>query len=67
MASEALLMFERFITAVALEWFFPSVLLHVFLQSARSSASVVTLVTFERFFSGVLSHRVKFQPCSCNA
>ena len=56
MACEALLMFERFITSIALEWFFPTVLLHVFLQITRSSASVVALVTFERLFSGVLSH-----------
>ena len=61
MACEALLMFERFITFVALEWFFPSVLPHMLLQIARRSASVVALVAFERLFSGVLSHHVNFQ------
>ena len=53
MACEALLMFERFFTLVALEWLFPSVLPHVFLQMTRRSASLITLVTFERLFSGV--------------
>ena len=67
MACEALLMFERFITLVALEWLFPSVLPHVILQSVRSSASVVALVTFERLFSGVLSHYVDFQFTSSDA
>ena len=60
MASEALLMFERFITAIALERFFPSVLPHVALQMTRSSASVVALVTFERPFSRVHRHHVNF-------
>ena len=60
-------MFERFITLVALEWFFPSVLPHVYLQSSGSSASVVALVAFERLFSGVLSHYVNFQFTSSNA
>ena len=58
MACEVLLMFERFITRVALELFFPSVLPHVFLQITRRSASIVALVTFERLFTGVLSHNV---------
>ena len=53
-------MFEIFTTLVALEWFFPSVLPHVFLQSIRSSASIGALVTFERLFSGVLPHHVNF-------
>ena len=67
MVCEAPLLFERFITAVALEWFFPSVLPHMFLQSIRSSASVVALVAFERLFSGMLSHYVNFQFTSSNA
>ena len=67
MACEALLMLERFITLVALEWLFPSVLPHVILQSVRSSASVVALVTFERLFSGVFPHHVNFQINSLNA
>ena len=67
MAREAPLLFERFITLVALEWFFPSVLPHVFLQLIRSSASVVALVTFERLLSCVLPHHVNFQFPSSNA
>ena len=67
MACEASLLFERFITAVALEWLFPSVLPHVMLQSVRSSASIVALVTFKGLFSGVLSHHVNFQIASSNA
>ena len=67
MACEALLMFERFTTLAALEWFFPSVLLHVFLQSIRSSASIAALVTFEWLFSGVLSHNMNFQNGSPDA
>ena len=60
-------MFERFITAVALERFFPSVPPHVFLQSARRNTTIVALVTFERLFSGVLSHHVNFQITRFNA
>ena len=67
MFCETLLLFERFITFVALEWLFPSVLLHVSLQIARRSTSIVALVTFERLFSGVLSPYVNFQCTSCNA
>ena len=67
MTCEALLMFERFVTLVALEWFFPSVLPHVLLQLARSNASIVALVAFERLLSCVLSHHVNFQLRSCNA
>ena len=55
------------VALVALEGSLPSVLPHVLLQKARSSASVVALVTFERLFSGVLSHYVKFQFPICNA
>ena len=65
MSREALLKFERFFTSVALEWFFPTVLPHVFLQIARRSTSMVALVTFERFFAGVLSHNMTFQFTSC--
>ena len=67
MTCEAALLFERFITFVALKWFFPSVLLLVFLQSARSSASIVALVTFERLLSCVHRHHVNFQFASLNA
>ena len=67
MACEAPLLFERFITLVALEWFFPSVLPHVFLQMTRSSASVVALIAFEWLFSCVHPHHVEFQMRSLNA
>ena len=67
MAGERFVVFESLLALVALEWFFPSVLLHVFLQSIRSSASVVALITFERLFSGVLSHHVNFQFTSSTA
>ena len=60
------LMFEGFAAMVALEWSLTRVRLHVPLQSIRSSASVVALVTFERLFSSVLSH-VNFQISSLNA
>ena len=67
MSCEVLLMLERFITLLALEWFFPSMLPHVALQNTRSSASVVALVTFERLFFEVLSHHVNFQIAKLNA
>ena len=67
MACEALLMFERFIALVALEWFFPNVLHHVLLQITRRSACIVALVTLERLFSGVLCHHVNLQITNCNA
>ena len=67
MACEALLMFERFITFVALEWLLPSVLPHVALQSIRSGASIVALITFERLLSCVLHHHVSFQTARLNA
>ena len=67
MVCEAPLLLERFITLVALEWFFPSVLPHVFLQIARRSTSMVALVTFEWFFAGVLSHNMNFQFTGCYA
>ena len=67
MACEAPLMFERFITLVALERFFPGVLPHVFLQIARRSTNIVALVTFERLLSGVHHHSVNFQITTSNA
>ena len=67
MACEAPLLFEIFITLVALEWFFPRVRPHVPLQSIRSSTSVVALVTFERLLSCVLPHHVNFQIAGLNA
>ena len=67
MACEAPPLFKRFITLVALKWFFLGVLPHVFLQIARRSTNIVALVTFERLFSGVLSHYVNFQMNRLNA
>ena len=68
MSSEFLSPFESLIALVALEWSFPRMLPHVLLQSPRSSASVVALVTVEQLFSDlVLSHHVNFQFCSFNA
>ena len=67
MACEAILPSERFITLVALEWFFPSVLPRVFLQITRSNASIAALVTFERLFSCVHPHHVNFQFTRSNA
>ena len=58
MAGERFVVFESLLALVALEWFFPSVLPRVFLQLVRSSTSIVALVTFERLFTGVLSHNV---------
>ena len=52
---------------IALEGSLPRVLLHVLLQITRSSESIVALVTFERFFSSVLSHHVNFQYFSPSA
>ena len=67
MACETPLLFESFITLVALEWSLPSVPSHVFLQITRSSASIVALVTFERLFSCVHGHYVNFQSASSDA
>ena len=67
------MLFERSLVSVSLialitlEQSLHSVYSHVLLQSIRSSASIVTLVTFERLFSRVLSHRVNFQFYSGNA
>ena len=62
-----LLMFVGIAAMVAIEWSLPGVLPHVALQSIRSGASIVALITFERFFSGVLPHHVNFQITSRNA
>ena len=67
MACEPLLMCKRFITLAAREWFFPGVLPCVLFQIARSSASVIALVTLEWPFSYVHMHYVAFQLTSCNA
>ena len=67
MFCEGLFPFESFFALVTIEWSFWSVFPHMSLQSIRISTSVVTLVTFERLFSRVLSHCVKFQFCNCNA
>ena len=58
--------FVSFITLVALEWSLNSVRLHVLLQITRKSARILALVTFVRFFTNVLSHRVNFQTATCN-
>ena len=55
------------VAMIALEGSLPSVRPHVLLQSPRSSASVVALVTIERLFSSVLSHYVNFKFRSLNA
>ena len=67
MACEALLMFERFFTLLALEWSVPRMRSNVLLQMIRTSACVVALVTFERLLSCVLPHHVNFQMNSLNA
>ena len=60
-------MFVGFAALVALEWSLPGVLPHMALQSIRSSASVVALVTFEGLLSCVLPHHVNFQSASSDA
>ena len=50
---------ECFVTLVALEWPFPSVLPHVLLQNGRSKASIIVLVTLERLFSCMLRDVLK--------
>ena len=50
---------ECFVTLVALEWPFPSVLPHVLLQNGRSKASIIGLVTLERLFSCMLREVLK--------
>ena len=49
MFCKILLMFVSFAAMVALEWPLPRVRPHVSLQMTRLSASIVALVTFERF------------------
>ena len=58
---------ESFATFVALERLQPRVRPHVSLQVARSSASVIALVTLEWLFSCVDPHHVIFQLTNCNA
>ena len=67
MLREMVALFERLVALGTLEWSLPSVRPHVYLQSIRSSASVVALVTVERLFSSVLSHCVNFQMNKLNA
>ena len=67
MLYKILLLFVGFAALVALEWSLPRVRPHVPLQSIRSNASVVALVTFERLLSCVLHHHMNFQLRSCNA
>ena len=67
MFDEIFLLFVSLAALVALEWSLPSVLPHVFLQISRISASIVALVTFERFFTGMRSHHVFLQMNSLNA
>ena len=60
-------MFVGIAAMVALEWSLPGVLPHVALQSIRSGASIVALITFERLLSCVLHHHVSFQTARLNA
>ena len=62
-----LLMFVGFAALVALESSLPRVRPHVPLQSIRSSAIIVALVTFERLLSCVLPHHMNFQFIRSNA
>ena len=48
------LLFVSHAALVALEWSLPGVCLNMALQIARTSASIIALVTFEWLFSGVL-------------
>ena len=67
MLDEIILLLVSLAALVALEWSLPRVRPHVLLQSTRSSASIVALVTFERLLSCVLHHHVNFQINSLNA
>ena len=67
MFCKAALLCVSFAALVALERLLPSVRRHVALQVARSSASVVALVTLVWLFSCVVPHHVNFQMASCNA
>ena len=62
-----LLMFVSLVALAAPEWSRPSVLLHVLLQIARRSTSVVALVTFERLLSCVHPHHMNFQTIRSSA
>ena len=53
-------MFERFITLAALEWSFQGVRLHLTLQDARTSKSIVALVELERLLCCVHPYHVNF-------
>ena len=55
------LLLVSFAALIALEWSLPRVRLHMLLQTTRSRASVVALVTFERLLSCVFPHHVSFQ------
>ena len=67
MCGKTFLWFVSFLALVALKCFFLYVFLHVSLQSKRSDASIVALVTFERLFSSMLHHDMIFQMTSVNA
>ena len=62
-----LLMFVSLAALAAPEWSRPSVRLHVLLQIARRSTSVVALVTFERLLSCVHPHHMNFQTTRSSA
>ena len=51
----------------ALEWSFQGVRLHMTLQDARTSKSIVALVELERLLCCVHPHHVNFKMTSCNA
>ena len=67
MSCEFLLRFVSFLALVALEWSRHHVRSRVGFQMARLGGCVVALITFERPFSCVLPHHVKFQVTSCDA
>ena len=51
----------------ALEWSFQGVRLHMTLQDARTSKSIVALVELERLLCCVHPYHVDFKMTSCNA
>ena len=65
MSDKIFFMFVSLAALVALELSLPCVRLYMLLQIRN--ASIVALITFERFFTGVLSHDVGFQITSLNA
>ena len=67
MLDEIILLLVSLAALVALEWSLPRVRPHVPLQSIRSRASVVALLTFERLLSCVHPHHVRFQIASRDA